>query len=169
MGVVKQSRTKLTSYYLPTLVMSLDSGRDPNKILILLRQRRICSIASVVSVALTIAAQRPRRPIIILDLRHQGGDLRTALAEEGQHFACVPEALCVCLGCASGRAGSTETIARRRADDRVQQQVGRRRGGEASAKLAREVRTRVHALPGRRSLQLEEERRECTYSLDTSA
>lgn len=167
MGVVKQSRTKLTSYYLPTLVMSLDSGRDPNKILILLRQRRICSIASVVSVALTIAAQRPRRPIIILDLRHQGGDLRTALAEEGQHFACVPEALC--LGCASGRAGSTETIARRRADDRVQQQVGRRRGGEAPAELACEVCTCVHALSGRRSLQLEEERRECAYSLDTSA
>lgn len=167
MGVVKQSRTKLTSYYLPTLVMSLDSGRDPNKILILLRQRRICSIASVVSVALTIAAQRPRRPIIILDLRHQGGDLRTAVAEEGQHLACVPEALC--LGCASGRVGSTETIARRRADDRVQQQVGRRRRGEAPAELACEVCTCVHALSGRRGLQLMEERRECAYSLDTSA
>lgn len=147
--------------------MSLDSRRNPDEILVLLRQRCICSIASVVSVALTIAAQRPRSPIIILDLRHEGGDLRTAVAEEGQHFACVPEALC--LGCASGRAGSTETIARGRADDRVQQQVGRRRRGEASAKLASEVCTCVHALSGRRSLQLEEERRECAYSLDTSA
>lgn len=147
--------------------MGLDSRRNPDEILVLLRQRRICSIASVVSVALTIAAQRPRRPIIILDLRHQGGDLRTALAEEGQHFACVPESLR--LGCTTGRAGSTETIARRRADDRVQQQVGRRRRGEAPAELACEVCTCVHALSGRRGLQLEEERRECTYSLDTSA
>lgn len=144
--------------------MGLDSRRNPDEILILLRQRRICSIASVVSVALTIAAQRPRRPIIILDLRHQGGDLRTALAEEGQHFACVPEALC--LGCTSGRI---KAIARRRADDRVQQQVGRRRRGEAPAELACEVCTCVHALSGRRGLQLMEERRECAYSLDTSA